>query len=184
MILPSRHFIFSPVLTSFLILSGPGAVSTETGHHGSGSDLFDVSAEERQVQTSRMVLGPLKWVRRTRLVHTRGCEAAVLFKWAWVRPGPQTGPMDGSGLSDFSIERILGPQLGPSRAGPQNRARPAPDPRAPPLLLLSFPQPCFRFFSCACSSSGIHLHLHEAPGTRAGPDRTPESGSACPSSTF
>ncbi|XP_003976689.2 homeobox protein goosecoid-2-like isoform X2 [Takifugu rubripes] len=83
--------------------------------------------------------------------------------------------MDGSGPSDFSIERILSPQLGLGRTEPQQHRSLAADPGAfrgpPPLLLqfgLSFTEPGFQYFrrpdfSCACSASGVHLHLREAP---------------------
>lgn len=96
--------------------------------------------------------------------------------------------MDGSRLSDFSIERILSPQLGHSRAEPQQlhgrlAADPggprAPPPPPPPLLRyrgLSFEEPCFQYFHhpdfSFYSTSGVHLHLssqQEAPGQRTGP---------------
>lgn len=123
-----------------------------------------------------MVLLPLKWVHRTRArSHLWGGGGGLpsLFKWDRFRPGSHSGLMDGTRLSDFSIERILG--LG--RTEPQQHHGPADPgpPRGPPPLLiqfgLGFAEPCFRYFygpdlSCACSTSGLHLHVLEAPGTR------------------
>lgn len=113
-----------------------------------------------------------------------------LFKWGWFCPGSQTGLMDGSRLSDFSIERILSPQLGLGRTEPPQHHGRLADPGAPrgppPLLLqvgLSFAEPCFQYFrrpdfSCACSTSGVHLHVQEAPGTQAAGPNSAEPGPA------
>lgn len=92
--------------------------------------------------------------------------------------------MDGSRLSDFSIERILSPQLGHSRAEPQplhgrvgadTGALRAPPP--PPLQYcgMSYEEPCFQYFHhpdfSFYSTSGVHLHpssQQEAPGQWTG----------------
>lgn len=93
--------------------------------------------------------------------------------------------MDGSRLSDFSIERILSPQLGHSRAEPQQlHGRFGADtgglraPPPPPLLQccgLSFEEPCFQYFNhpdfSFYSTSGVNLHpssQQEAPGEWTG----------------
>lgn len=105
-----------------------------------------------------------------------------MLKWDRFHPGTQPGLMDASRLSDFSIERILSPQLGPSRAEPQRlHGRLGAELaalRAPPLLLyrrLSLEDPRFQYFHhpdfSFYSISGLHPHLssrQEAPGQRTG----------------